>query len=153
MKDYKKILQLDSEGKSKNEISQCLGYQWRTISDILKKAEAAKITYDQAKLLDNKTLQKRIAKPRKTDDDYLEVDLEYLHRELVDPHVTMQQLYEVYQQRAESLKKRPIPKVSLQRYIRTSQQKRRFLAMSKASLAKSWNWILQGMHFLILTGA
>ncbi len=24
MKDYKKILQLNSEGKSKNEISQCL---------------------------------------------------------------------------------------------------------------------------------
>ena len=46
MKDYKKILQLDSEGKSKNEICQCLGYQWRTVSDILKKAEAAKITHN-----------------------------------------------------------------------------------------------------------
>ncbi len=110
MKDYKKILQLDSEGKSKNEICQCLGYQWRTVSDILKKAEAAKITHEQARLLDNKTLQKRISKPRRTDVDYLEFDLEYLHRELVDPHVTMQQLYEEYQQRAESLQKKAYSK-------------------------------------------
>lgn len=110
MKDYKKILQLDSEGKSKNEICQCLGYQWRTVSDILKKAEAAKITHEQARLLDNKTLQKRISKPRRTDADCLEFDLEYLHRELVDPHVTMQQLYEEYQQRAESLQKKAYSK-------------------------------------------
>jgi transposase len=110
MKDYKKILQLNSEGKSKNEISQCLGYQWRTVSDILKKAEEAKITYEQAKLLDNKTLQRRIAKPRRTDVDYLEFDLEYLHRELADSHVIMQQLYDEYQQRAESLQKKAYSK-------------------------------------------
>jgi len=110
MKDYKKILQLDSEGKSKNEISQCLGYQWRTVNDILKKAEEAKVTYEQAKLLDNRALQKRINKPRKTDVGYLEFDLEYLHRELADPHVTMQQLYDEYQQQAESLQKKAYSK-------------------------------------------
>jgi|GEM_PF-1702778 len=110
MKDYKKILQLNSEGKSKNEISQCLGYQWRTVSDILKKAEEANVTYEQAKLLDNKTLQKRITKPRKTADDYLEFDLEYLHRELADSHVTIQQLYEEYQQQAENLQKKAYSK-------------------------------------------
>jgi transposase len=106
MKDYKKVLQLNSEGKSKNEISETLGYQWRTVSDILKRAEAAKITYEQAKLLDNKTLQKRISKPRETDDDYLEINLEHLHKELADPHVTVQQLYDEYQQQAAILHKR-----------------------------------------------
>jgi transcriptional regulator len=51
MKDYKKILQLNSEGKSKNEISQCLGYQWRTVSDILKKAEEAKTRVEDLRQL------------------------------------------------------------------------------------------------------
>lgn len=110
MKDYKKVLQLNSEGKSKNEISEILGYQWRTVSDILKKTEAVKITYEQAKLLDNKTLQKRISKPRETGDDYLEFDLEHMHKELADSHVTVQLLYDEYQQQAVILNKKAYSK-------------------------------------------
>jgi len=106
MKDYKKVLQLASEGKSKNEISGSLGYQWRTVSDILKKAEENKILYEQAKLLDNRTLQKLISRPRKTDGDYLEFDLEHLHKELADAHVTVQRLYSEYQQQAATLQKK-----------------------------------------------
>ena len=162
MKDYKKILQLNSEGKSKNEISQCLGYQWRTVSDILKKAEEANVTYEQAKLLSRMSKQNFLTtRPCKNGSPnqerppmtILSSTLNTCTGNLLIRMLLYSNSTRSISSRLRTCKKRPIPKASFQRSIRISQQTRRFRAMSKASRAESWNWILQGMSFLFLTGA
>ncbi|MFA6845678.1 MAG: hypothetical protein WCR02_08130 [Sphaerochaetaceae bacterium] len=96
MKDYKQVLRLRDEGNSKNEISKLLEYKWRTMDAIIKKANEAKLTSEQASALTNREVQKLLNKPRQHKDDYMKINLEQVHKELSDPHVTVELLFNEY---------------------------------------------------------
>lgn len=106
MHDYKKVLQLDHEGKSQRMIESLMKIGRRKISEILKTSKLVGVDYEVSTKLTNEEIHK-LFYPNDTDDftAYLNPDYKMIHDELLKPGVTLNLLWLEYQEEAKSLGK------------------------------------------------
>jgi len=88
------VLRLNEAGFSQRQIAESLACARSTVGDTLSRADAAVLTYEAAKELDEAELHARLypgntGSPRRR----VEPDYEYLHRELRRDGVTLQELW------------------------------------------------------------
>lgn len=93
------VLRLNEAGFSQRQIAESLACARSTVGDTLSRAEAAVLTYEAAKELDEAELHARLypgntGSPRRR----VEADYEYLHRELRRDGVTLQELWVEYRE-------------------------------------------------------
>ncbi|MDD3930182.1 MAG: IS21 family transposase [Sphaerochaeta sp.] len=102
MVSYKRILDLHCSGRNITQVSTETGYDRVTIRSTLAKAEERGLLPTAWKDMSEDKLRKLLRKKQEPRLGYLEIDLEWVHRELSDPHVTVNLLHEECQQKAAS---------------------------------------------------
>lgn len=100
MVSYKRILDLHCSGRNNTQVSAETGYDRVTIRSTLAKAEERGLLPTAWTDMSEEELRKLFRKKQEPKQGYLEIDLEWVHRELSDPHVTVNLLHEEYQQKA-----------------------------------------------------
>lgn len=106
MHDYKKVLQLNHEGKSQRMIASLMKISRHTISDILKTSELLGITYEASTKMSNEEIYNFLYPDQVNDfTAYLPPDYKKIHEELLKPGVTLSLLWLEYQEEAKSLGK------------------------------------------------
>lgn len=106
MHDYKKVLQLNHEGKSQRMIASLMKISRHTISDILKTSELLGITYETSTKMSNEEIYNFLYPDQVNDfTAYLPPDYKKIHEELLKPGVTLSLLWLEYQEEAKSLGK------------------------------------------------
>jgi transposase len=100
MSKMRHTLQLLHSGKlSTRQIGLSLGISKSTVSEIASYARAAAVDWEQAQLLSDEQLQARLYRPPVARQSrHLEPDYAQLHSELKRAGVTLQLLWEEYQQ-------------------------------------------------------
>ena len=90
---------LHGQALSTRQIAAALGISKSTVSDIASYARAAGVDWALAQALSDEELQARLYKPPVARESrHLEPDYAHIHRELRRPGVTLQLLWEEYQQ-------------------------------------------------------
>lgn len=102
MVSYKRILDLHCSGRNITQISNDTGYDRVTIRSTLAKAGQRNLLPTAWKDMSEDQLRKVFRKKQEPKQGYLEIDFEWVHQELSDPHVTVNLLHEEYQQKAAS---------------------------------------------------
>lgn len=108
MVDYREILRLDHEGQYQRQISASVGSSRNTVSDVLAAAKAAGIEWPLDDELTNEALRS-ILFPGKflSQNEYLEPDYAWIHKELARPGVTLSLLWNEYCRHCAEVGKRP----------------------------------------------
>lgn len=97
MRKIKEILRLDELGLSRREIGRSLSISHNTVADVVRRAEAAGISWPAVEQLDEATLDARLYPPTAPSRvKRPEPDPEQMHRELARKGVTLQLLWLEY---------------------------------------------------------
>ena len=108
MVDYKKILQLSSEGNSLRQVAARVGNSHHTVKDVLDVASEHNISWPLDDEITNEELELLLYPERKNACiAYAEPDYAYIHRELSKKGVTLSLLWSEYCERCYANGKKP----------------------------------------------
>ncbi|QTD40139.1 transposase [Sporosarcina sp. Te-1] len=118
MIQYQKILQMYFNGDSQRTIAAATGHSWRTVKDVIYRAENKNIIELKPEM-DNLWLFGFLYPERQTfEGGYYPVNWEYIHKELMKKNVTLQLLHREYKEKARNSKKYPYSYTSFTRGYR-----------------------------------
>lgn len=118
MIQYQKILQMYFNGDSQRTIAAATGHSWRTVKDVIYRAENKNIIELKPEM-DNLWLFGFLYPERQTfERGYYPVNWEYIHKELMKKNVTLQLLHREYKEKARNSKKYPYSYTSFTRGYR-----------------------------------
>ncbi len=100
MVSYKDVLDLSLQGLNNSQIKGKLGCDRNTIRSIIEKATMMGLYPKGWESVSDEQLKRLLKKKTKPKSEYLEPDYEWIHKELCDPMVTVNLLWEEYQQAA-----------------------------------------------------
>jgi transposase len=96
MASYKKVLELHCSGLNNSQIGERVGCDRATVRRVIAKSEMKGILPDQWRGLDEAKIRELLRKDAKVREEYLQIDFDWMHRELSNKHVTVNLLHEEY---------------------------------------------------------
>ncbi|HZK28396.1 MAG TPA: IS21 family transposase [Thermoclostridium sp.] len=96
MTNYREILRLSSLGITKMDIAASCGCSRNTVTNVLQRAAACRISWPLPDDITNKELSEKLFPPGETKPTYKMPDYEYIHREMAKSGVTLSLLWVEY---------------------------------------------------------